>query len=64
MPVILLFLLLGVLAYLYWKRRTSNLTRNCRWRQRKAQGDYVCAYCGGTSVELPRHCVHSPDQHV
>ena len=44
MPL-LLALLLGVFAYLYWKRTATTLTRNCRWRQDRAAGDWACGYC-------------------
>jgi hypothetical protein len=45
MPILLILLLIGVFAYLYWQRRTTTLTRNCRWRQ-TAPGHWWCAYCG------------------
>ena len=45
MPVLLIALLLGVLGYLYWKRRTTTLTRYCRWR-RVNQDEWKCMYCG------------------
>ena len=51
MPVLLILLFLGVLAYLYWRRKTTTLTRDCRWR-RTAQGEWRCAFCGAeTSSE-------------
>jgi hypothetical protein len=63
MPILLLVLLLGVLAYLYWRRRTTTLTRNCRWRADRTQGAgcYHCVSCGGrtrtTDGKPPRDCV-------
>ncbi|MFD3190932.1 hypothetical protein ACFMPD_11735 [Sedimentitalea sp. HM32M-2] len=63
MPVLLLVLLLGVLAYLYWKHRTSTLSRNCRWRADRTEGGdaYRCVSCGGrTRTEdgrPPRYCI-------
>ena len=46
MPVLLLLLLAGVLAYFLWRRRSTSLTRNCRWRQQRAQARWRCLYCG------------------
>lgn len=63
MPLLLLLLLLGVLAYLYWQRRTTTLTRNCRWRADHAQGpgQYHCVSCNGRTKtadgQPPRDCV-------
>ncbi|MCB1312920.1 MAG: hypothetical protein KDK29_14065 [Sedimentitalea sp.] len=63
MPLLLLVLLIGVLAYLWWQHRTTTLTRNCRWRADRAAGEncYRCASCGGrTRTEdgrPPRRCV-------
>lgn len=45
MPILLILLLFGVLAYLYWRRKTTTLTRECRWR-RTAPGQWRCAFCG------------------
>lgn len=58
MPVILIVLLFGVVAYLYWKRTTTTLTRNCRWRENRRDGSWACVYCGA-SVEggtAPKEC--------
>lgn len=44
---LLLALLIGTLAWLWWHRRTTSLTRNCRWRQDRAAGVWRCRYCGG-----------------
>lgn len=62
MPVLLLLLALGVIAYLYWRRRTTSLTRNCRWRFSRARGGWQCAYCGGAApgADPPRHCAAPP----
>lgn len=59
MPLLLIFLLVGVLAYLYWRRRTTTLTRNCRWRQDRARGLWRCAYCGAElqQQDAPRDCM-------
>ncbi|HKK97328.1 MAG TPA: hypothetical protein VJ928_04050 [Marivita sp.] len=63
MPIFLILLLLGVLAYLYWKRTATTLTRNCRWR-RVAPGQWWCAYCGAEdqSEDAPLRCLRLPDQ--
>ena len=62
MPILLLALLLGVLAYLYWRRRTTTLTRDCRWRQDRAAGDWVCAASGerAMSQDAPTFCAARP----
>ncbi len=62
MPVILILLLLGVFAYLYWKRTTTTLTRNCRWRENRRAAVWTCAYCGATQAgsETPKICKAAP----
>ncbi|MFW8635803.1 hypothetical protein [Cribrihabitans pelagius] len=58
MPVLLLLLLAGVLAYLFWRRRTTSLTRHCRWRQELAQAQWRCSACGAVEpgTAPPRIC--------
>ena len=51
MAILLIFLGLGVLCYLVWKRRLTTLTRNCRWRLDRDAGVWTCAYCE-QSVEI------------
>ena len=62
MPLLLLILLAGVMAYFLWRSRTSSLSRNCRWRQQKAQGRWHCAYCGAVEEgdAAPRICRAPP----
>ncbi len=61
MAPLLLILALGVFAYLWWKWRFTSLTRDCRWRQDRAAGDWVCAACDArTTTEngrAPRVCL-------
>ena len=59
MPVLLLLLAVGVLGYLYWRRRTTTLTRNCRWRQQRGAGEWQCAFCGARAKNerAPRSCL-------
>ena len=61
MPVLLLLLLLGVVAYFIWRARSTTLTRDCRWRRLSAAGDWRCAFCGATceSAATPTDC-HKP----
>lgn len=61
MPLFLLILALGVLAYFIWRARTSSLTRDCRWRQNRTEGTWTCAFCGAKQVgeATPRHCLRS-----
>lgn len=59
MIVLLLFLLVGVLAYLGWRWRTTSLTRDCRWRENRDLGIWRCAFCGAETVSrgAPRACL-------
>ncbi len=41
-----IFLLIAVLAVMFYRHRTTSLTRDCRWRQDRARGCYACAFCG------------------
>ncbi|WP_065328989.1 hypothetical protein [Tritonibacter mobilis] len=58
MPVLLILLLLGVLSYLYWRRHTTTLTRDCRWRRARSGPGWHCAFCGAVDddAQPPRHC--------
>ncbi|TMV10204.1 hypothetical protein FGK63_03845 [Ruegeria sediminis] len=64
MPVLLVALALGVLAYFVWRSRTSNLTRNCRWRLHRSAGVWRCAFCGAEQPgeAEPRRCLRGRDQ--
>lgn len=53
MPVFLLLLLLGVLAYLWWRWRMTTLTRDCRWREDRTRRVWRCAFCGAETGEGP-----------
>jgi hypothetical protein len=60
MPILLLLLLVGTLGYLWYTRRTTRLTRDCRWR--RGQDEWRCVACGATAeagVE-PRYCGRGP----
>ena len=60
MVFLLLALGFGALAYMAWKRRMTTLTRNCRWREDRKAGDWVCAYCHqrtSTSGRPPTVCL-------
>ncbi len=64
MPILLIALLLGVLAYLFWRRKTTTLTRNCRWRLDRDAGKWRCAYCGQQTTtpdgSPPKICAQPP----
>jgi len=62
MPILLLLLAAGVFVYFFWRARRSSLTRDCRWRQRRSEGGWACAYCGATSagLDMPKLCLR-PD---
>jgi len=59
MPVLLLLLLLGVLGYLFWRRKTTTLTRDCRWRRAPDGEGWRCAFCGASDPDPtpPRDCL-------
>ena len=49
MPLVLIIAVIA-LALMYYRYRTSGLTRDCRWRRVNADGLYECAFCGATTV--------------
>ncbi|MFC6687595.1 hypothetical protein [Jhaorihella thermophila] len=59
MPLLLLILFIGVLAYFIWRHNATTLTRNCRWREDRARGVWRCAFCGAEtqSRDAPRDCL-------
>jgi hypothetical protein len=63
MPLLLLALLLGTLAYMWLSRRNSTLTRHCRWRLDRTGGPnhYHCAACSAQTDSAtgkpPRLCM-------
>ncbi|NIZ12880.1 hypothetical protein [Phaeobacter sp. HF9A] len=59
MPILLILLLFGTLGYLYWRRKTTTLTRNCRWRADRRVGGWHCAFCGARDAGegSPIHCL-------
>ncbi|WP_425052965.1 hypothetical protein [Psychromarinibacter sp. S121] len=61
--ILFVFLAIGVVAYLWWKRTHTTLTRDCRWRQDKPAGDWHCVACGARTVppegQSPRNCLRS-----
>lgn len=58
MPLLLLILLVAVLAFMWFERRRSGLTRACRWRQERSAGQWRCAVCGAVAQgdTTPNHC--------
>jgi hypothetical protein len=64
MPILLVLLLFGTLAYLWWRRRTTTLTRDCRWRLDRTAGDWHCASCGARTANTggvaPTVCLRTP----
>jgi hypothetical protein len=63
---VLLLLGLGVLAYLWWRWRTTTLTRECRWREDRVAGPghWRCAACGAETITAgePRACLKPQGQ--
>ena len=59
MPILLLLLAFGVLGFLWYQRATTTLTRDCRWRQDKANDLWRCAFCGAETkgAEEPKDCM-------
>lgn len=64
MPVLILILLIGVVAYFVWRHYRTSLTRDCRWRLDRARGAWRCAACGAelpeTGKGAPRICLKNP----
>ncbi len=57
MPLLIL-IVVGVLAYLWWRWRYTTLTRDCRWREDRSTGTWRCAFCGATVGHgPPRICL-------
>lgn len=68
MPALLILLVVAVLAWKWFARRGSTLTRSCRWRLDSSigPGHHACAACGAicdmTQGRAPRACLRaSPD---
>ncbi len=63
MPLLLLVLAVGVVGFLWYRRATTTLTRDCRWRQDRARGQWRCAYCGARreSAKEPVDCLRGRD---
>ncbi|MEP2717137.1 hypothetical protein [Pseudophaeobacter sp.] len=59
MPLLILLLVTGVFAYFTYRRMTTTLTRDCRWRQERAQGQWRCGNCDAVKPGLaePRDCL-------
>ena len=63
MAIVLIFLGIGVLAYLGWRWRATTLTRECRWRLDRSvgPGHWRCASCGAETNlspgDEPRKCL-------
>lgn len=63
MPILVLILLIAVFAYLYFAKRGSTLTPDCRWRMDRtiAPDAWRCASCGAqTRGKAPRACLRPP----
>lgn len=45
MPLVLIILVVALIV-MFYRFKTTSLTRNCRWRQDRAQGAWRCSYCG------------------
>ncbi len=59
MPILLLLLLTGVFGYFIYRRKTTTLTRECRWRQERSQQRWRCSNCGAVQpgTAEPRDCL-------
>lgn len=56
--ILIAVLAVGVFCYFLWRHRALDLTRSCRWRQVKSEGQWRCSYCGAVDAgsEAPRIC--------
>ncbi len=67
MPLFLLVLALSVLIWMWFARRGTTLTRDCRWRLDRSGGadHYRCAACGAVADmppgREPRDCLRQRD---
>lgn len=58
-PLVIIAIFLGM----WWMRRGSTLTRDCRWREERSEGPghFRCAACGAECVlepgRQPRDCL-------
>ncbi len=58
-PIVIIAILLGM----WWMRRGSTLTRECRWREERGAGPghFRCAACGAEAAlapgQRPRDCL-------
>jgi hypothetical protein len=59
MPLLLIPVVLGVFACLWWRHRFTTLTRDCRWRRDRAAAGWRCAACGARTggEDTPRACL-------
>ncbi|OIQ45084.1 MAG: hypothetical protein BM558_05315 [Roseobacter sp. MedPE-SW] len=59
MPILLLLLITGVFAYFIYRRKTTTLTRDCRWRQERSRNQWRCNSCGAvqSGTADPRDCL-------
>jgi len=63
MLLLLPLLAIAVFLALWLMRRGSTLTRQCVWRQHRAEGLWRCAACGAETPDSgkpPRHCLRAP----
>ncbi|SER82481.1 hypothetical protein SAMN04490244_103130 [Tranquillimonas rosea] len=60
---VLIVLAVGAYAWLYWRWSRTTLTRNCRWREDRRNGIWVCDFCGATTEtdnnKRPRACLRN-----
>ncbi len=65
MPLVILLAVIA-LAVMFWRYRTTGLTRNCRWRENRAAGEWRCAFCGAVTRtadgEPPVVCLQGQEQ--
>jgi DNA-directed RNA polymerase subunit RPC12/RpoP len=52
MPLVLIIAVVAF-ALMYYRYRTSGLSRNCRWRRINDRNEYECAYCGAKTFAKP-----------
>ncbi|SEN92926.1 hypothetical protein SAMN04488103_109104 [Gemmobacter aquatilis] len=60
MLLLIPLLALAVFLFLWLSRRGSSLTRQCLWREHRAEDLWRCAACGAIchpEKGAPRHCL-------
>ncbi|KCV81606.1 hypothetical protein ATO10_11857 [Actibacterium atlanticum] len=58
MPLVLIILIVALIV-MFYRFKTTSLTRNCRWREDRAEACWRCAFCGARQegAAVPKRCL-------